>query len=1138
MSARADLNDGMVRQRSVKSSPEMSRQEVSPSRRRRTRRNRQAGEPVAILGLATRLPGGIKSPEEFWQALATGTDLIGTVPRDRWDASAFYSADTQEPCTVYDVHGGFLSDIDAFDAAFFRINGREAAQMDPQHRLLLELTWEALERSAIDPRSLMDSQTGIWIGLSNAEYGRLIVEDPRRIDCYTGVAPVASIASGRIAYFLGTHGPAEVVDTACSSSLVAIHRAMQSLRQGESNLAIVGAVNLMLSPEVHMCFSRTGMLSRTGRCHTFDSAADGYVRSEACCVFVLKRLRDAQRDHDRVLAVIRGSAVNHNGRSAAITASSVRAQEAVMRAALADAGLEPQAVDYVEAHGTGTPLGDPMEFLALGAVYGTGRTADRPLQIGSVKTNMGHAESAAGLAGLAKVTLMLQPGAGIPPHLHLMSPNPRIRWKRWPLNVASAFTAWPDAGVRRVGLSCFGYSGTNAHVIVESSDSSRHGGDRIPARHPREALLCLSAQTEEALRHLAQRYAAFLATEEWDFPDICDAAATTRAQLECRLAIKAADSASAAALLQKWLADEPDAAIFSNRGPLGAEENRRGRGALDRVATAFVAGEKLQFGRRSHRAVQIPLPVYPFQATKYWFDDPPQLHFRRDRERVAQKIQIEAERQSLQAPVGWNPENIPAQMAVLSRLTLAHARNVLIAAGAFRDGTPTTADRIMTDCGFLPLYRSLIWRWLHQLARAGLLVEHREEFQLAGTAGMVDLEPLWKEVDFCLQDEAGMLRYIKHCGRLLPEVLQGRVNALETLFPGGSFDFADAVYAESGIAQYTNGIIAAVLRTAVEGWGQKRNVRILEAGAGTGGATSAALPLLDPSRTEYWFTDVSEFFIHRARKEFAGSPCMRYATLDLGQDLRQQNWQPHRFDVVLAANVVHAVPDLPAALDRLHELLAPGGILILLEGTVYHDWYDMTFALLEGWQNFQDGERTDHPLLSREKWLGLLRNHGFGNISALPANDSVLSSIGQHVILAQNQLETEPQPASEVFARKDKRGRAEAPGLRSLLQQSAADQRYEVIVEYLQHRVAEALGLHSSGAIGTDQSFGELGMDSLVALELKNQLQQSAGVDLPAHFFFEYQTVGQAAAFLNASIMEKESDAFSLPAPIYEEIPL
>ena len=394
---------------------------------------RGRNETVSILGMAVRLPGGVSSPERYWQALAAGENLISTVPSERWEAHAYWSNDPDQSGKMYDVHGGFIDDIDAFDPEFFGINAREAESMDPQQRLLLELTWEALERSGIDPRTLMNTQTGIYIGMGNSDYGRRLTSDVRRIDGYTGLGAASSIAAGRIAYFLGTHGPGIVTDTACSSSLVAVHQAVQGLRSGEIDLAIVGGSNLILSPEMNIGFSRARMLSRDGRCRTFDAAADGYVRAEGCCVIVLKRKSDAERDGDHVLANIHGSAVNQDGRSAGITAPNGPAQEMVMRASLADAQLSPEAVSYIEAHGTGTPLGDPMEVNAIGAVYGIQRSALSPLHIGSAKTNLGHTEAAAGLTGLIKVVLMMQPGGSIVPHLNYTDPSPQIDWQRWPI---------------------------------------------------------------------------------------------------------------------------------------------------------------------------------------------------------------------------------------------------------------------------------------------------------------------------------------------------------------------------------------------------------------------------------------------------------------------------------------------------------------------------------------------------------------------------------------------------------------------------------------------------------------------------------------------------------------------------------
>ncbi len=585
-------------------------------------------EPVAIIGLAVRLPGGITSPEGFWKALAEGKDLITTVPPERWNAQAYWSPDGDQPGTMYDTHGGFLSDIDAFDADLFGIHPREAASMDPQHRILLELTWEALERATIDPRSLKNTQTGIYLGLTNSDYGRLLIDAPRTIDGYTGVGAAASIAAGRLAYFLGTHGPALAIDTACSSSLVAVHQAVQSLRKGEIDLAIVGAANLILSPEMNVSFSRTRMLSRDGRCKTFDASADGYVRAEGCCVVVLKRLADAARDNDRVLAKIHGTAVNQDGRSAGITAPNGPAQEAVMRAALADAGVQPGEISYVEAHGTGTPLGDPMEVQAIGAVYGAGRSSEAPLRIGSVKTNLGHTEAAAGLTGLIKTLLMMQPGHGIAPNLHFKQPSPQIDWARWAIEVPVQLTAWSNEATRYAGVSSFGFSGTNAHLIVGCPEEVAAPGavrNETDVTEEKEWLLRLSANNEAALRILAHRYVDYLRQTDENFRDICFTTAAGRAQLKHRLAVIARNAEAAAELLESWLNGRAVAGVMTSADTLQASQPDGGTDELKRIQQEFVAGgtprQADQFWQGPRR--RVALPLYPFQRQRYWFGDPP-----------------------------------------------------------------------------------------------------------------------------------------------------------------------------------------------------------------------------------------------------------------------------------------------------------------------------------------------------------------------------------------------------------------------------------------------------------------------------------------------------------------------------------
>ena len=460
-------------------------------------------EPIAVIGLSCRFPGA-PSPAAFWQLLQRGDDAITEIPGERWNKAEFFDPNPDTPGKMYVWQGGFIEDVDQFDPQFFGIAPREAVSMDPQQRLMLEVVWEALENSGQAPSRLVGSETGVYIGISTNDYMQLgagggAVEE---IDAYTGTGAAASIAAGRLSYILGLFGPNFPVDTACSSSLVALHLACQNLRSGDCRTAIVGGVNLILAPQTSVYFCKVRALSPDGRCKTFDAAADGYVRSEGCGVVVLKRLSEAQADGDRILAVIRGSAVNHDGRSSGLTVPNGASQEALLRRALANAQLTPADVSYVEAHGTGTPLGDPIEIQALGAALGQGHSAQNPLLVGSVKTNIGHLEAAAGVAGLIKVILALQ-HRQIPAHLHFQQPNPYIAWNELPLEIPGELRDWqPVNGKRVAGVSSFGFSGTNAHVVLEEAPTETVRA----AQYERPLhLLCLSAKSEAALKQLASQ---------------------------------------------------------------------------------------------------------------------------------------------------------------------------------------------------------------------------------------------------------------------------------------------------------------------------------------------------------------------------------------------------------------------------------------------------------------------------------------------------------------------------------------------------------------------------------------------------------------------------------------------------------
>ncbi|MFI4954640.1 MAG: type I polyketide synthase, partial [Gammaproteobacteria bacterium] len=430
----------------------------------------ERNDPIAIIGLSCRFPGGAESPEQFWSLLQAGFDSSIEVPKERWDINQYYDPDPDAPGKIVSRKSSFLtSSIAEFDADFFGISPREAEYLDPQQRLLLEVTWEALEDSGIAPKTINQSLCGVFIGISSHDYEDLLTQAMHKdeINAYFGTGNAASTATGRISYTLGLQGPSMAVDTACSSSLVALHQACQSLRLGECDAAIAGGVNVILSPELSINFSQAHMLAADGHCKTFDKAADGYVRGEGCGIVILKRLSDALRNKDRILAVIKGSAVNQDGASGGLTVPNGPAQEAVIRRALAQAQLEPHEIDYIETHGTGTSLGDPIEVNALTQVFKGRNTV---LTIGTVKTNMGHLEAAAGIAGIIKTVLALC-YEEIPRHLHFKEINPAIHLEEIPAQIPIKPVEWKaqSGRVRRAGVSGFAFSGTNAHVILEEA---------------------------------------------------------------------------------------------------------------------------------------------------------------------------------------------------------------------------------------------------------------------------------------------------------------------------------------------------------------------------------------------------------------------------------------------------------------------------------------------------------------------------------------------------------------------------------------------------------------------------------------------------------------------------------------------
>ncbi|MEU9148270.1 beta-ketoacyl synthase N-terminal-like domain-containing protein [Streptomyces sp. NPDC048349] len=548
-------------------------------------------EPIAIVGMGCRLPGGVGSPADFWQMISSGTDAITRVPGERWDADAFYDPDPNAPGRTTMRFGGFIDGVDRFDPYFFGISPREAARMDPQQRHFLEVAWEALEDAGLPREKLQGSATGVFVGANASDYLQMQLEDPAGLDTYTVVGGTNCIISNRLSYQLDLRGPSMTVDTACSSSLVAVHLACQSLRTQECSTAVAAGMNLILSPTMTIAHSKGLPLAPDGRCKTFDARADGYTRGEGVGVLVLKRLSDATRDGDRIWAVIRGSAVNQDGLTNGLTAPSGLSQRDVIKAALRSARLEPSQVTLLEAHGTGTSLGDPIEVEALQEVYGAADAGGGSCALGSVKTNIGHLEAGAGLAGLIKVALSIHHRA-IAPHLHLEEVNPHISLAGGRLRIPTEAASWDVPAERRHGaVSSFGAGGTNAHVVLgpapqqeaaaQAGAAAQAPASGVPQAADGPWLLPVYAGTAEALVPMARAWRDHLQAEDTrrePFSALVHAASTRRTRHPHRLAVAASSHAEAAERLDMWLADKSPAAVVTGR---------TGRDISDKVVFVF-----------------------------------------------------------------------------------------------------------------------------------------------------------------------------------------------------------------------------------------------------------------------------------------------------------------------------------------------------------------------------------------------------------------------------------------------------------------------------------------------------------------------------------------------------------------------
>ncbi len=1401
--------------------------EVRELRERLERSERRHSEPIAIVGIGCRFPGGVRDAATFWDLLENGRDAITEIPQERWDVDAYYDANPDTPGKMSTRWGGFVEGLDRFDAEFFGIAAREAGSLDPQQRMLLETAWEALEDAGIDPGTLLGTPTGVFAGIAAFDYGQLQLQanDPTRIDAYFATGASHSVATGRISYVLGLKGPCLAVDTACSASLVAVHLACQSLRARECNLALAGGVNVLLLPELFVDFSNARMMAADGRCKSFDAAADGYVRSEGCGMIVLRRLSDALTAGDRILAVIRGSAINQDGRSSGLTAPNGPSQVAVIRSALENGGVSAANVGYVEAHGTGTSLGDPIEVQALATALGTERAGGEPLLIGTVKTNLGHLEAAAGIAGLIKAVLCLQRRA-IPKSLHFRQPNPVVPWNRLPVRVATELTSWRSSTPRVAGVSSFGFSGTNAHVVVEehvAPDSTPPPVDR-PVH-----VVTVSARTEAALAANVARVASALElgtaglgdfvysqnTGRMHFGSRMAVVGGSREELVTRLRVGRADDAvgvykgvvearpsvcllfagqgsqhpgmskslfatlpsfrrhieyceaalepvlprrltdilygpDSAELLREprfaqpaivaleyalhelwrtWgvtptvmlghslgeyamaiaagvLTPEdglrlvakraelvqqrcPDGRMLAVRGALGAvrewiEEiggtlNAAAVNApdalvvsgsvadIDRLAAALgkrgVRHQALETTRAFHNALLAPMlaeldsfartlphappavpllsnvtgrffadgtgpdasywsrqarqpvlfldalraahghgidtfleigpsatltglaeetfagakhtfaslrrdrddwsqlggavaglytagapidwrafeadyarrkvvvPTYAFQRKRYWFEEggtlasvaAPRSEGAADQAARWDRAVKAGRRQAQHVPIDLDLPSYGQRWACLDALTAEYIIRTLRELGCFAAGGESRSlAEIAHEAALLPMYHTLLERWLERLVAKDLLERRGERFHAKAPLRAPRIEPTLASAYDAFADAPFIVDYLAGCGDQLTAIVLGKQSPLETLFPNGSRQTAVDLYRNWSLSRYFNDIAAAVVAAIAAQVPHDRTLQLLEIGGGTGGTTSAVLPELPPRRTAYRFTDVSPFFFAAAAEDFAAYPFVEYSVLDIERNPEEQGYGRQAFHAVIAANVLHATRDLARTMDHVLSLLKPGGALVLYEVTDPKSWIDTSVALIAGWAKSSDGLRDNGPLLSADTWRELLAARGFDEVVVFPGRDSRAEVLGMSVIVARAPLgaaaaimPTRGQSSMSAIATPD--SRSETPKVRTVLADALPDERIDVLVKFVREHVGAVVGRDAAQeSIGRQQSLMELGLDSLMAIQLRNRLTTGLELarQLPATLIFDYPNIGEIARFL------------------------
>jgi acyl transferase domain-containing protein/SAM-dependent methyltransferase len=1029
---------------------------------------------VAVIGVSGRFPGA-ESVDEFWMILENGDITVRDIQRVGFD-----QVDMRTP------KAGLLESAHLFDPLFFNISPKEAERMDPQQRLLLEECYKAVEDSGIAPSTLAGQPVGVFVGARSMDFmERLLETEPIKPQTFLGND--MSILSGRVAYFLDLKGPVATIDTACSSSLAALHLAIQSIRRGESRMALAAGVFVMPTPRFFTLASSIDMLSPSGQCRAFDQQADGMVVAEGAAALFLKSSLDLGPE-DRVYALIKGSGMNHNGRTQGITAPSSKWQQQLLETVYKDAGVDPATLGYVEAQGGGTKLGDPIELAALSATFRSFTDKRGFCAVGSHKSNIGHAMAAAGMAGVCKVLMAIQ-HRSLPPSVGIDEVNRHIDLGDSPFYINRELRPWnPVNGYPlRAGVTAFGFNGTNCHVIFEEAPNlgqlqyAKHGSCLVP----------LSAPTESGLKRRIDILKDWLENGGGSH-SLVEIAATLQLGRD-HFPVRAAFVAGDMETLKRQLADFQPATV-SKPAHLLSESGSSGDG-LSRLAEQYIAGESVDWSRLYPGGLpkKISLPPYPFERLSFWPGN-------RAAESMLERA-IDSSRPPLMEPA--LPDRIDEALRELQRLTEwslfdAYQRMGVMAVA----GETYTAAALKRELAIIDRYDRLFHAHLGILQRAGFIHLDAAGISVLPAIEEVDLKSGLAELDSLRQrifDQYPEIRpYVKLlgiCTAKYPEILTGATPATEVMFPNYSMELMEDIYRGNPVADYYNTLAAWSIRSFIEARipqlpaGGK--IGIVEIGAGTGGTSKpvfAAIQEFAPY-LDYYYTDISLAFTKYGRKQYGdGNPYVKFQLLDVEKDVAEQGFIPGEYDIVLATNVFHATRDIRRTLRQSKLLLKKNGWVVANELTGVLDVFTVNFGLLEGWWLYEDGDLRlpDSPLLDSGSWSRVLQELGYSRVSILgqPKDDRLF--IPQNVVIGESDGILPRESSMSVVD-------GELP----------AGVRGEVI-GYL----VRTLGVREAD-IQADRPFSEYGVDSIIGVELINEINAGLGVSLKTTDLFDFGTVNE-----------------------------